>query len=292
VLSVRCQAMTQSAPMSFEEATSVLESGHDSFTGRYPTWWEGERVFGGLILAQAVAAAASTVEASIPIHSLHGLFLRPSSPGEASRITVERVRDGRSFVTRRTSTATAGKETFQMLASFHVPEEGEEYQLAPASVQGPDPALSEYDPDDPFEVIELGPSAQRDDGTYESTRRAWVRLRTPLGDDPIRQAAATAYASDMTRAAFRPMSLGTWGEHLDASLDHAVWFHRPPAMDDWNLFDLHTVTTTAGRSLMRGTFHDVQGRLVTSMAQEILIRRIDGAASIAFDDPQNRPPGP
>jgi len=275
------------ASLSFSDGISVSPVRTDVYRSTYPHWWEGERVFGGFVVAQAVAAAMATVERPADLHSLHGYFLRPAMPGDQSEITVERVRDGRSFTTRRTSTEVRGKETFVMTASFHAPEPGEDYQLAVAEVPGPEACHALREDDGPFEVLELGPSEQAEDGTYASTRRAWIRCTEDLGSDPSRHLAAAAYASDMTRAAFRPTSLGSWGEHVDASLDHSVWFHGLPDMTAWHLFDLHTVITGAGRSFMRGQLSDERGIAKFSMAQEILIRRIDGAVRFGFGDPQH-----
>jgi acyl-CoA thioesterase-2 len=278
--------------LTFLEGTSVSDVGPDVFAGIYPHWWEGDRVFGGFVVSQAVAAALRTVERPEDLHSLHGYFLRPARPGDLSEITVERVRDGRSFTTRRTSTVVRGKETFVMMASFHAPEEGEEYQLAVTDVPPPDEVGHLVEADGPFEVIELGPSEQALDGTYDSTRRAWMRCAVDLGDDPAVHLSAAAYSSDMTRAAFRPTSLDSWGEHVDASLDHSVWFHDVPDMNAWHLFDLHTVTTGSGRSYMRGSLADEHGALRFSMAQEVLIRRVDDGVAVRFEDPTQPPTSP
>lgn len=270
----------------------MVQLGEDHFQGTYPRWYDGDRVFGGLVLAQATSAVCRTVDPAIPLHSLHCHFLRPATPGDVSEVVVDRIRDGRSFVTRRATVSVAGRETFEMMASFHVPEDGEEYQLPVAQVPGPSRTSEELESDEPFDVIELGPSERRPDGTYESTRRAWLKCSIDLGQDPRRHFAAAAYASDMTRAAFRPTSLGTWGSHVDASLDHAIWFHQVPVMTEWHLFDLHTVITGRGRSFMRGTLSDQQGHLVFSMAQEILIRELATPAPVSFSDPDHPPMGP
>lgn len=283
--------MVDPASLSFIEGISVEAVDGDRFSARYPHWWEGDRVFGGFVVAQAAAAAMATVDRPDELHSLHGYFLRPAAAGSSSTISVERVRDGRSFTTRRTSTEVAGKETFVMTASFHGKEEGEEYQVPMAEVASPTDA-GPVEVDGPIELIEIGPTPMREDGTYLSTRRAWLRVAEELGDDPARHLAAAAYCSDMTRAAFRPRSLGTWGEHVDASLDHSLWFHRMPDMSRWHLFDIETSVTHAGRSFMRARLSDEAGALVVSMAQEILIRRIAGAEPIAFDDPTHLPSSP
>ena len=112
------------------------------------------------------------------------------------------------------------------------------------------------------------------DGTYAATRRAWFRTRGRLPDDPQAHVTVVAFMSDMTGSAFRPMSLGVFGEHTDASLDHALWFHRPFRIDEWMLYDLQALTTTGGRATIRGLLFDQQGWLCVSMAQELLIRRL------------------
>lgn len=284
--------MIDPASISFVDGIGVKSRSDDQFAGTYPAWWDGDRVFGGLVIAQATSAAMATVERPEDIHSLHGYFLRPAKPGDDTAISVDRVRDGRSFTTRRTSTIVEGKETFVMMASFHAPEGGEEYQIPMAQVAVPSQLGDQIEDDGAFDVIELGPSVQRADGTYESTRRAWIRCSSDLGSDPARHLAAAAYASDMTRAAFRPTSLGSWGCHVDASLDHSVWFHKVPDMGAWHLFDLHTVMTGRGRSYMRGSLSDESGAVALSMAQEILIRPIEGAVPVSFDDTEHPPTSP
>ena len=127
----------------------------------------------------------------------------------------------------------------------------------------------------PFDIRELGATERREDGTYLSTRRCWFRTREPLPDDPAVHACLLAYFSDMTGAAFRPLSLGTWGTHTDASLDHAVWFHRPWRADAWSIFDLQTLVNAGGRATIRATMHGEDGSLHLSMAQELLIRELD-----------------
>ena len=120
-----------------------------------------------------------------------------------------------------------GKETFRMTCSFHAPEEGDSYQLPVAPDIPPPREIEGFEAPFPFDVRELGATERREDGTYESTRRCWFRTTGALSDDPAVHACALAYFSDMTGASFRPLSLGVWGTHTDASLDHALWFHRP-----------------------------------------------------------------
>ncbi len=162
-----------------------------------------------------------------------------------------------------------------MTCSFHAPEEGDEYQLPVAPGIAPPGEIAGVEAPFPFDIRELGATERRQDGTYLSTRRCWFRTREPLPDDPAVHACLLAYFSDMTGAAFRPLSLGQWGTHTDASLDHAVWFHRPWRADAWSLFDLQALVNAGGRATIRGTMHGEDGSLHLSIAQELLIRKLD-----------------
>ncbi len=162
-----------------------------------------------------------------------------------------------------------------MTCSFHVPEEGDSYQLPVAPDIPPPHEVEGFEAPFPFDVRELGATEMREDGTYRSTRRCWFRTREPLSDDPAVHAGLLAYFSDMTGASFRPLSLGVWGTHTDASLDHALWFHRPWRADTWSIFDLHALVNAGGRATVRATMHGQDGTLHLSMAQELLIRELD-----------------
>lgn len=250
--------------------------GGGRYTSATPDWWDHDRTFGGFTIAQAISASLASVDDSYELHALHGLFLAPLGAEAPLELEVEQVRDGRAFATRHVTTTSEGRRAFEALVSFHRPEEGEEYQqrTAVGAVPGPEdaePEVGEW----PIEVRELGPSPQREDGTYESTRRAWMRLNPGSASevDARGQLVALGYLSDMTHAAFRPHSLGTWGEHTDASLDHALWVHRRPDLSRWHLFDLEAVVNHGGRATLRGTLTREDGVLVASMGQELLIRR-------------------
>ncbi len=271
--------------------------GPSTFVTTSPDWWGGERTFGGMVVAQALSAAARTVSEDLDIHSLHGYFLRPSIPGTPSTHQVERLRDGRSFSTREVVSEVEGRETFRMACSFHRAEAGDEYQL-PMAGDVPSPEAIAVDdgkvpsrfpsgagagaaagaaatpPPSPFDVRDLRSTERREDGTYLSTRRCWFRTRGRLSDDPAIHACVLAYLSDMTGAAFRPLSLDSWSGYTDASLDHAVWFHRPRRADVWNLFDFQALLNASGRSTIRGTMYGEDGVLYLSMAQELLIRKL------------------
>lgn len=255
--------------------TELDTDGRATFTTTCPNWWVHGRVFGGMVVGQALNAAMQTVSAPFQVHSLHGYFLRPTSPGSKTSHTVESVRDGRSFSTRQVTSEVEGKETFRMTCSFHAPEDGDRYQL-PMAPSVPLPGDVEgFEEPFPFDVRELGTTERREDGTFESTRRCWFRSRQPLPDDPAVHASFLAYFSDMTGASFRPHSLGVWGTHTDASLDHALWFHCPWRADVWSLFDIHALVNAGGRATIRATMHGEDGTLHLSMAQELLIRELD-----------------
>ena len=262
-----------------EAITAQMEEpdadGRPTFTTTSPNWWVGGRTFGGMVVAQALSAAGQTVPRELEVHSLHGYFLRPTSPGTRTTHVVNVVRDGRSFSTREVASAVDGRDTFRMTCSFHVPEDGADYQLPMGPGIPPPREVEGFEAPFPFDIRELGATEQRRDGTYLSTRRCWFRTRQPLPDDPMLHACLLAYFSDMTGAAFRPLSLGTWGTHTDASLDHAVWFHRPWRADAWSIFDLHALVNAGGRATVRATMHGEDGSLHLSMAQELLIRELD-----------------
>jgi acyl-CoA thioesterase-2 len=254
-----------------------IENESSAFFTVSPNWWGGERTFGGMVVAQALSAAARTVAPDFGIHSLHGYFLRPAPPGTTSIHKVQRLRDGRSFSVREVVSEVEERPTFRMTCSFHRVEAGAEYQLpmagdvpSPDAVEGSEASASPF----PFEVRDLGATERRQDGTYLATRRCWFRTRQQLPDDPALHACVLAYLSDMTGSAFRPLSLNSWGGYTDASLDHALWFHRPRRADEWNLFDFQALVNANGRSTIRGTMYGENGQLYLSMAQELLIREL------------------
>lgn len=232
--------------------------------------------------------------------------MRPGRPGVPLQLVVERIRDGRSFATRRVTAVQEDEAIFVLDASFHVVEEGFDWQEpAPLGVPGPDEvpprdlfgsrppwarsaaATAEADAssgdgsndaDEPEPPRFRGPRAAMlfelrpvKLGEDFAIHPAWVRLREPIGDDPSMHASALTYISDMAviRSAMAPGAPTSWG---GASLDHAVWFHRPLRVDDWLLFSVDPVTNFGARGLARGSFHTVDGTLVASFVQECLLR--------------------
>jgi acyl-CoA thioesterase II len=239
------------------------------------------RLFGGQVAGQAMQAAAATVEADHDPHSLHASFLRPGRRGVPVIYQVDRIRDGRSFTTRRVVAIQQGEAIFSLTASFHALEESPEHQLPlPPDVPPPDQCERE-DPGShhshhhPFDIRELEPPAVVDGRPGASTRRMWVRTDGRLPDESSIHASVVAFLSDMgpvgaARRALRRK--GEEGDMMGASLDHTLWFHRPLRADEWLLYDLEAVAVAGARGLSRGTLSTEDGVLVASVAQEVLLR--------------------
>lgn len=258
-----------SLPRVVEELFSLEPVGEDQFrhVGR-PVDARFTGVFGGVPLALALRAAGLTVPADRPPHSLHAYFLRPGSSVEAMDLQVERDTDGRSFSARRVTVSQLGRTIFTMAASFHVPEEGPDLTAAsfPPDVPAPEslPAgdLLPFRPSSAVEVRNVGTGFGS-----PVPNRAWGRAVAPIGDDPLLHACVLVHFSDLyTGLPARPGS----GDAGGPSLDHAFWFHRPVDMDDWVLMDLGPIASSRGRGLYGGSFFDREGRLVASLAQEVL----------------------
>lgn len=252
------------------EAVRCRASGDGTFEAEGPDWF-GERVFGGWVVAAGLDAACQSVPDGWMPHSLHGAFLGAVRPGPVA-LAVDAMRDGRTFLTRRVVLAQNERATTELTVSFHQDEDGPEYQRPmPADIPPASECVVVESPP-PFEVRWIGPTEPRADGTYESTRRTWVRTIQPLPDDPAAHLVVAAFLSDMTGTSFRPYNLGEWGTHTDASIDHGVWFHRLFRADEWLYADYHALINAGGRSTVRGEYYDEAGQLVMSVAQELLIR--------------------
>jgi acyl-CoA thioesterase-2 len=240
-----------------------------------PTPAEGPpRLFGGQVASQSLRAATFTVGDERRTHSLHSYFIRPGRPGVPLELDVERVRDGRSFSTRRVTASQAGEAIFVLDASFHVEEAGDDWQASglPAGTPMPDELAdvtldgSPFRRMNPFEILPLR-SVQG-----FALHPCWIRLREPIADDDVHlQASALTYVSDLAvvGSARAPCSTAGWG---GASLDHAVWFHRPVRVTEWLLFSVDPVTNFGARGLASGRFQRMDGTLVASIAQECLLR--------------------
>ena len=248
----------------------LTEVSTSSYVGTPPRTF-GDRTFGGQVLAMATAAVMRNAKSTDAPHSLHGYFLRPVAPDVPVELHVDSLREGRSFRTFEVRLRQDSRLRFVATCQFHADEPGVDYQPARPDIPPPDD-VDEHWPFGPVESRSIGPTPPSGDGTRASTRRAWMRLRAPLPDDPVVVAAMTAYVCDLTGNSFRPLSLDTYDGFVDASLDHAMWFHRPMRVDDWVYYDIHCALNHAGRSLIRGSMYDAAGRLCVSMAQELLIR--------------------
>jgi acyl-CoA thioesterase-2 len=265
----------------------------DLFRGRSQDLGWGQ-IFGGQVLGQALSAAAQTVGADRPVHSLHGYFMRAGDVTRQIVYQVDRLRDGASFTTRRVVAIQEGEAIFSLEASFQVAEDGLDHQDAMPEVPPPDDLRSELDMalaiadqlPPPVRAIalagrpiEIRPVELRDPLRPRASpplRRMWYRAADQLPDDPALHRYLLAYASDFSFLGTAMDPHGTsWlqpGMQV-ASLDHVMWFHRPFRLDDWLLYVVDSPSASGGRGLVRGQFFDRAGRLVASAAQEGLIRR-------------------
>ena len=256
----------------------------DIFRGVSPQE-DRQRVFGGQVAGQALVAATRTVE-DRSVHSLQAYFIRPGDVAAPLVYLVERVRDGRSFTTRRVTAIQHGQPIFAMSASFHKQEEGFEHQTdLPADI--PDPEELEPFVWDGFPVddqgrmirpIELryvtGSPAERGQ-SREPRLQVWLRTTGTLPENPVLHTCMFTYASDMTVLDTATKALPVQGNEIDiqaASLDHAMWFHRPLRMDDWIFLDQVSNSASNARGLAWGTAWNRTGELVASVVQEGLIR--------------------
>ena len=261
----------------------------DTFIGEsQPQPWG--RVFGGQVLAQSLTAAQRTVDAGRPVHSLHGYFLRAGDSREPIAFAVERLRDGRSFSARRVHALQFGRPILSMIASFQQPADGLDHQVPMPDAPPPEslPTLGErfagretaearyWTRQRPMDLrhveqpIYLDPDPQR-----SSHQAVWMRAVDRLPDDPALHAAVLAYASDysLLEPALRAHGVAWSGSGLKAaSLDHAMWWHRPRRADDWILYVQESPSAQGARGLGIGRLYSRDGALVATVAQEGMLR--------------------
>jgi acyl-CoA thioesterase II len=270
----------------------LAEREKDVFVGKTPST-ERQRIFGGQVAGQALVAAGRTAPADRAVHSLHSYFLRPGDPAAEIRYAVDRIRDGRSFTTRRVIAwqERKGEEVaiFALTADFHAGEEAvAEHSLPMPDVPRPESlpgtaeivakhgeqaawmaamgrAVDQRFLQDPFSAP---PKSPPDTKTW-----TWLRVAGKLTDDPAVHAAALTFVSDLTllSAGFARLG-GGWPDFIGASLDHAVWFHQPVRADDWFLYETDSPAASAGRALCFGQIWAADGTHVATVAQEGLIR--------------------
>lgn len=261
----------------------------DIFTGSSHPMPSG-RIYGGQVLAQTLIAAERTLPEDRAVHSMHGYFLRPGDASQGITIAVDRIHDGRSFSTRRTQAYQNGVPIFSMIASFQDEDPGLEHAVPmPEGVPDPETLASDEDraqglpdgvrrmmTDRAADVRHIGsPLMLPSDDAQVPHQGVWMRLRAPLPDDRRLHRAALAYLSDMTIQESILRAHGVFwalpGLKV-ASLDHAMWWHRPARVDDWLLYVQESPNARGGRGLAQGRIYTRDGVLVATVAQEIMIR--------------------
>jgi acyl-CoA thioesterase II len=282
-------------PASVAELIELLELerlDEDLFRGRR-AMTDRPRVFGGQVAGQAIKAAALSVGSTFQVHSLHSYFLLPGDAAHPIIYEVERLRDGRSFATRRVVARQHGRPIYFQTASFQQPEAGFTHQDPMPATPGPEQGADllelakELSPEtaaiwarewSAVEVRHLGTSAEGlpQNPDHPAQARLWFRVNGALGDNPLQHLAAFTYSSDLTLlgCALVPHGLRLFDPQiLAASLDHTIWFHRPFAVDDWWLYDQSSPTAQSGRGLTLGRVFSRDGSLVATVAQEGVIRK-------------------
>ncbi len=287
------QTPPQSAIDRLIETLNLEDIEENLFRGSSPAGgWQ--RVFGGQVIAQALTAAQRSVVSDRFVHSLHAYFLRPGDPAIPILYTVERLRDGASFTTRRVVAVQHGKPIFAMSASFQVEEPGFDHQIRMENVPPPEKLMPEAEMKAMFLVnapepvrrywtrerpVEIRPTSLVHYVTSEKLepkQDVWVRATGPVPADRNLQAAILAYLSDMTLLDTSLYAHGTsiFDQTLQAaSIDHAMWFHRPVDLSDWLLYSQDSPSASGARGMTRGNLFTRSGVLVASVAQEGLIRR-------------------
>ena len=262
----------------------------DIFTGP-SQWMPLGRVFGGQVLAQSIVAATRTVSEDRGIHSMHGYFLRPGDVNLPITFSVDRIHDGRSFSTRRTQAYQNGLPILSMIASFQDEDEGLEHQVTmPEGLPEPEslpssadsledvrhPVAQYWASQRPFDMRHVtSPVYLSVEGDHVAHQAVWFRAIGELPDDPALHRAALAYASDYTimESIMRRHGVAWANPGLKAaSLDHAMWWHRPARVDEWLLYTQESPSASGGRGLAQGRIYSRDGRLVASVAQEAMVR--------------------
>jgi acyl-CoA thioesterase-2 len=272
--------VTTSDLVSFAQMMALEPHGPDTFVGigpRYP--WGG--LYGGQIVAQSLCAAGLTVDPGYLPHSLHAFFIRPGDHTEPIRFEVDRIRNGRSFTTRRVVARQSIGAIFNMAASFHTPEDAVDVQSATMDA---DVAPAEGHLSDGWShVFDRRTVGDRRALSAAGGRsRAWMRMNDPVADDPLTQACALAYLSDdlPTEAVVNhhPARFDVLDEadfdrtFMSASLDHAIWFHRRLDAAEWHLHDLRSHGLTGSRGLASGEVFAADGTHAATVTQEVLLR--------------------
>ena len=260
----------------------------------------GPRVFGGQVIGQALTAAVRTVPSKRFVHSLHAYFLRPGDMEYPIIYDVERTRDGGSFTTRRVVAIQKGEPIFDMALSFHKKEKGPSHQIDMIDIPGPEECISELEVKK--KMIDKVPLKYRDfllrerpieirtlpgEGMFEEPKKkpphkhVWMKAVGKIPDDVVQHQAILAYASDMglLSTSMNPHRLSfAKGNVMSASLDHAMWFHRPFRADEWMLYSTDSPSASNARGFNRGSVYTEDGVLVASAVQEGLMRIVKNSS--------------
>ena len=272
-----------------EMVLAIEQLADTEFEGK-TQWMPQGRVFGGQVLAQSLVAATRTVPGDRRVHSLHSYFLRPGDIEKTVRFSVEILRDGRSFSARRVHAIQDDKPIFSMIASFQLESPGLTHEepmpqsVDPESLPSASdllsmidhPATNYWSKARPFDLRHVGePVYLRPAKEQKPDQQVWFKTISELKNDPLIHTAALAYASDYTilEAVMRNHNLSWAHPGLSAaSLDHAIWFHKTPNLNNWHLYVQHSPTASNGRGLSQGRIYSQAGELVATVAQEGMIR--------------------
>jgi acyl-CoA thioesterase-2 len=258
---------------------------------------DAQRVFGGQVAAQALVAAGRTVDPDRPVHSLHAYFLRPGDPSIPIVFDVDRIRDGHSFTTRRVVAIQHGRAIFNLQASFQIVESGPDHSEPMPAVPRPDELptfrerieheMSRFGPEAsewlfrerPIESRPVEPPHWIDPAPRPPAQNVWIRANGVLPDDELIHACVVAYASDLTLldTATLPHAIGYTDAYQMASLDHAMWFHRPFRADAWLLYHQLSPSASGARGLALGHVFREDGVVAVTVMQEGLIRPVPDA---------------
>jgi acyl-CoA thioesterase-2 len=282
--------MTSSALSRLLALLDLEKTGDNGFRGLSPPE-PVQRVFGGQVLAQALVAATRTIDPGRPCHSFHAYFLRPGDPGLPIQYNVERSRDGASFSARRVVAAQGAAPIFTLASSFQRIETGFDHQAQMPVVPEPEsleddqqvllrdstlaPGLREWVARErPFETRSVLGRGLGDRPARPAVDHIWLKTRGDLPDDPAIHRALLAFVSDMSLldTALLPHGKSIFSRVQVASLDHAMWFHRPFRADTWLLYAQDSPSASGARGFNRGAIYSRDGDLVASVAQEGLIR--------------------
>ena len=251
--------------------------------------WKDDRprVFGGQVAGQALVAAGRTVDPGREVHSLHAYFLRPGDPSVPIIYEVDRIRDGKSFITRRVVAIQHGEAIFNLQASFHRPETGLDHQFQMPEAPAPEslPRADELEPPSPgklwarqpIDIRYVGGPPWQGTPSPDGRQLVWIRADGTLPDDPVLHTCVVAYASDYTLLGSSLLPHGRSyfrDDIMMASLDHAMWFHRPFRADEWLLYSQASPSASGGRGLAMGAIFRADGVHVVSVVQEGLIRPV------------------